>query len=154
MQNQFGLLSFKHENNAITSMGNTFCLLLLPSAYAADYLGHQLDGQVLTVRTDEGNVQLTAWHSEAFAVHYQPTGVKQLPSFALAGKPESVMVSLTDKGDELIFNAAIFRPMSESLRYACVSIAVLTISVAKSAACLTTMACEAFDSHCRTMRNC
>ena len=82
-----------------------FCLLLIPSAYAADYLGHQLDGQVLTVRTDEGNVQLTAWHSEAFAVHYQPTGVKQLPSFALAGKPESVMVSLTDKGEGLVFNA-------------------------------------------------
>lgn len=50
---------------------------------AAEYQSHRLEKNALIVLTDEGNVSLTAYSSDAFEVFYQPKNTKQLPSFAL-----------------------------------------------------------------------
>ena len=83
--------------------------LLVGTAQAADYQSHDLQGQTLIITTDEGKVELTAWHAEAFAVHYQPKGVKQLPSFALDGKPISTSVNVSEKPDQLVFDAGLLQ---------------------------------------------
>ncbi|WP_091511135.1 TIM-barrel domain-containing protein [Microbulbifer yueqingensis] len=49
------------------------------------YLEHRLEGNALTIETTDGEVTLTPINDDSVAVHYRREGVKQLPSFALAG---------------------------------------------------------------------
>jgi len=79
--------------------------LWAPVAYAdfGDYESHVLAGQALTVRTDSGEMSITAVDDAAFEVHYRENGVKQLPSFALAGLPEPVTTSVVDNDDSIEF---------------------------------------------------
>jgi oligosaccharide 4-alpha-D-glucosyltransferase len=62
------------------------CVLSLPvAALEQTVQGVARSGTTLTLSTDKGDVQLRFLTPEAVEVHYRPTGVKQLPSFALAG---------------------------------------------------------------------
>ncbi len=72
---------------------------MLAQAAIADfgtYESHALVGQALIVQTDVGEMSITAVDDAAFEVHYRQSGVKQLPSFALAGLPEAVSVDVED----------------------------------------------------------
>lgn len=62
-------------------------LLASELSYAdfGDYQNHTLSERALVVSTDEGKLAINLRAPQAFEVHYQPTGVKQLPSFALSG---------------------------------------------------------------------
>ena len=66
-----------------------------------DYQSHALVGQSLLVQTDRGELRITAVDDAAFEVHYREDGVKQLPSFAIAGLPEAVRTTVMDGEDRL-----------------------------------------------------
>ena len=68
-----------------------------------DYQSHELIGQSLLVVTSVGVLQLTAIDDDAFEVHYREAGVKQLPSFALAGPPPQIRTRLLDSETTLEF---------------------------------------------------
>jgi oligosaccharide 4-alpha-D-glucosyltransferase len=77
---------------------------LLAQAALADfgnYESHALVGQALIVQTDIGEMSITAVDDAAFEVHYRQDGVKQLPSFALAGIPLPIDVSASDRDDSI-----------------------------------------------------
>jgi oligosaccharide 4-alpha-D-glucosyltransferase len=81
-------------------------LLLCTQAAFADfgtYESHALSGQALVVQTDIGEMSITAIDDAAFEVHYRENGVRQLPSFALAGAPAAVTAGVVDHGDSLEF---------------------------------------------------
>ena len=76
----------------------------LPQSALADfgtYQSHALVGQALIVQTDMGEMSITAVDDAAFEVHYREEGVKQLPSFALAGPAAPVAAAVVDTGDAL-----------------------------------------------------
>jgi oligosaccharide 4-alpha-D-glucosyltransferase len=72
----------------------TLFVFVLFSALAqtAEYQSHRLEGNVLVVLTDAGQVSLTAYSADAFEVFYQPKNTKQLPSFALVDSQNSVLL--------------------------------------------------------------
>ncbi|UTA47728.1 DUF5110 domain-containing protein [Simiduia sp. 21SJ11W-1] len=73
----------------LLSMASLLPALLL-SAFShadfGDYQSHTLSERSLVVSTDEGQLAISLRAPQAFEVHYQPQGVKQLPSFALGGE--------------------------------------------------------------------
>ncbi len=85
----------------------TIALLLLCAQGAlADfgrYESHALVGQALVVQTELGEMSITAVDDAAFEVHYRESGVKQLPSFALAGAPGPVAVGIADHEESIEF---------------------------------------------------
>ena len=81
-------------------------LVFVVHASSAEYQQHQLQNQSLIITTDEGTVTITAFHEEAFEVFYQPTSVKQLPSYAVAGLPEKTQVTVKEKASALTFSTA------------------------------------------------
>jgi len=66
-----------------------FCSLAL----AAEYQSHRIEGNALVVLSDQGEVSLTAYSEHAFEVFYQPQNTKQLPSFALVGSQDEVLLT-------------------------------------------------------------
>ena len=80
--------------------------LLIAAPSAADfgqYRSHELDGQTLRVRSDLGELRISALDDAAFEVHYLEDGIRQLPSFAIADEPEDVPVALSESDTELAF---------------------------------------------------
>lgn len=75
------------------------------SVLSADYQSHQLLDGKLVIKTDEGSLSLTALNTQAIETHYQPSGVKQLPSFAIARTPSSVISHVTQTDEALTFSA-------------------------------------------------
>ena len=69
-------------------------VLFTSLAQAAEYQSHKLEGNVLVVLTDEGEVSLSAYSAHSFEVFYQPNNTKQLPSFALLNNPKTVKLDL------------------------------------------------------------
>ncbi len=66
------------------------------TAVAAQYLHHQLDGNSLTITTDEGLLNLTFYQPDVVEAFYQPEGVKQLASFAISQPPAPLKLRLTE----------------------------------------------------------
>ncbi len=83
----------------------TAIALLAPVAFAdfGEYETHDLDGQTLSVRTSMGELRVTAIDDAAFEVHYREDGIKQLPSFALAGRAPEVSTALSETDSSLAF---------------------------------------------------
>ncbi len=79
------------------------CLARPALADFGSYESHTLTGQALVVQTDIGEMSITAVDDAAFEVHYREGGVRQLPSFALAGPPAAVTAGVVDHGDSLEF---------------------------------------------------
>jgi oligosaccharide 4-alpha-D-glucosyltransferase len=69
-----------------------------------EYRSHTQVGQALVILSDIGEMHITAIDDAAFEVHYRETGVRQLPSFALAGDPDPVTTTLQDIGDTIEFS--------------------------------------------------
>ena len=69
------------------------------------YLGHELRDQQLIVRSDLGELYVTVIDDSGFEVHYRESGVQQLPSFALAGRPPQIRASFAETDDALHFSA-------------------------------------------------
>jgi len=64
----------------------SFCL----NAEQNSYISHNLNPQSLTISTHGGTVTLTPYTPSAMEVFYQPEGIRQLPSYAIAGAPENI----------------------------------------------------------------
>ncbi len=80
--------------------------LLLSSTVRADfgdYVNHEVRGQTLTVTTTIGALHVTALNHEAFEIHYVEDGVRQLPSFAIAGDPLPVTSVVSTTSGALAF---------------------------------------------------
>lgn len=96
-------------------------LLWIFSATGSEYLSHELNGQVLQINTDEGLVEITALANDSFEVFYQPSGIKQLPSFAIDGVAKQTELDISDKPESLMLIApgirAEIRKSPLSIRY-------------------------------------
>lgn len=73
----------------------------LSTVLAAQYQQHSLSGNTLTVDTDEGQLSLTFYQPEVVEAFYQPTGVKQLPSFSISQRPDALQLRLSEQDDTL-----------------------------------------------------
>ncbi len=67
------------------------------------YQGHEVSGQALVVNTSIGELRLTALNDSSVEVHYVEEGIKQLPSFAIAGAPSAVHARVESLDDSLEF---------------------------------------------------
>jgi oligosaccharide 4-alpha-D-glucosyltransferase len=68
-----------------------------------DYQSHAVADQTLTVRTDLGELHITAVADAAFEVHYIEDGIEQLPSFARAGEPPAVVTAIAETDRTISF---------------------------------------------------
>lgn len=82
----------------------SFCCAF--ASAAAQYQAHQLDGNTLHIQTDEGNVSLTFYQSDVIEAFYQPSGVKQLPSFSISQQPQPLTLNLTESDKSLRVSSA------------------------------------------------
>lgn len=96
-------MSLSCRRGSRTTTAVVLLSLWAPVAFAdfGEYESHALVGQALIVRTDSGEMSITAVDDAAFEVHYRENGVKQLPSFALAGLPGPVKASIADHEDSI-----------------------------------------------------
>jgi oligosaccharide 4-alpha-D-glucosyltransferase len=82
----------------------SLCLLLLSHwVQAAIYQSHQLQDNKLKLHTDEYTVSLSFKSEGAVEVVYQKSGLKQLPSFALATPEQQLAATLSEQPDLLEF---------------------------------------------------
>jgi len=89
------------------------------SADFGQYQSHALDGQSLIVISNRGRLRVTPLDDAAFEVHYLENGVKQLPSFAIAGgdTPDIVTaVSETESALEFTIDGLTARIEKSPLR--------------------------------------
>lgn len=96
--------------SALLRLGN-FVLLccsmhvaLSSNAYGGDYVGHELQGQSLVVKTKSGSITLSAYSADAIEVVYDIDGVTQLPSFAIGSPKQKTKVTLTESAEALRFS--------------------------------------------------
>ncbi|GAB58806.1 glycoside hydrolase family 31 protein [Rheinheimera nanhaiensis] len=73
---------------------------------AAQYQAHQLDGNTLHIDTDAGQVSLTFYRNDVVEAFYQPTGVKQLPSFSISQQPQPLTLQVAENNDSLRISSA------------------------------------------------
>tara|TARA_R110001599_G_scaffold2861_4_gene15472 strand:+ start:26546 stop:29011 length:2466 start_codon:yes stop_codon:yes gene_type:complete len=89
---------------------STFCLFFWACmALSAEYISHELKGQVLHIQTDEGPLTVTAQSPNAFEVFYQPADVQQLPSFAIDGIAQPADLTVQDNDAVLVFHTENIR---------------------------------------------
>ncbi|MDH3410070.1 MAG: DUF5110 domain-containing protein [Gammaproteobacteria bacterium] len=86
----------------IATIAITLCA---PPALAdfGEYEGHDLEGRTLVVRTNLGELRVTAIDDAAFEVHYIEEDVKQLPSFALAANAPDISTAVSETEQSLAF---------------------------------------------------
>jgi len=105
------MLQFKLKTHLLL-----FIVFLFVSSFAANaqqYITHHLEDHHLVIQTDEGKVSLTFLSAEAVEVFFQPTNIKQLPSFAISakllskksisGKSENIETKLQNKPNYLSY---------------------------------------------------
>jgi oligosaccharide 4-alpha-D-glucosyltransferase len=80
-------------------------IMLTSPATAREYVRHSLNGQTLSITTNDGTVKLRALATDAFEIAYQPDGIKQLPSFALTDDTQSAKISVKEDAKSLQFRA-------------------------------------------------
>lgn len=79
--------------------------LFTPALLAAQYQQHSLQGNTLSINTDEGTVSLTFYQADVVEAFYQADGVKQLPSFSISQTPARVSLKLQDTGNTLTLSS-------------------------------------------------
>lgn len=72
------------------------CFAIPAFADFGEYQSHELSGQTLIVQTDVGELRVTAYDDAALEVHYLQNGIKQLPSFAIAGSPDAITIAVSE----------------------------------------------------------
>ncbi len=82
----------------------SFCCAF--ASAATQYQAHQLDGNTLQIQTDEGKLSLTFYQSDVVEAFYQPTGVKQLPSFSISQQPQPLALNVADSDNSLRVSSA------------------------------------------------
>ncbi|WP_102797431.1 TIM-barrel domain-containing protein [Bowmanella denitrificans] len=80
-----------------------FVSLFVIQVKAAELLSHQLIDGSLQLTTDEGLVSITPYARDTFEVFYQPSGVHQFPSFAIADTAIKHSGQLTSQDTGLVF---------------------------------------------------
>ena len=101
-----------------SAMFSVFTALLFSlfsaSLFASDYVSHQIQSNKLVITTTDGVVEINALNQAAFEVHYQLTGVKQLPSFAIDKQSQSSVsantlsksLTIKDSAKQLMFSTS------------------------------------------------
>ena len=101
-----------------SAMFSAFTALLFSlfsaSLFASDYVSHQVQSNKLVITTTDGVVEINALNQAAFEVHYQLTGVKQLPSVAIDKQSQSSVLANTlsksltikDSAKQLMFSTS------------------------------------------------
>jgi len=81
------------------------CLCLAAPARAdfGEYRSHEVRDQTLAVQTTRGELRITAVDDAALEIHYVEDGVKQLPSFAMAGKPVDVAMAVSETEQSIAY---------------------------------------------------
>nr|WP_039986271.1 TIM-barrel domain-containing protein [Paraglaciecola mesophila] len=80
-------------------------ILLVFTATSSEYQSHELNGQVLHIQTDDGQLSITALADDSFEVFYQPKDIKQLPSFAIDGVAKQTELTISDEASRLTLSA-------------------------------------------------
>ncbi len=101
-----------------SAMFSVFTALLFSlfsaSLFASDYVSHQVQSNKLVITTTDGVVEINALNQAAFEVHYQLTGAKQLPSFAIDKQSQrsvlanklSKSLKIKDSDKQLMFSTS------------------------------------------------
>ena len=100
------MITYKKINHLTRTLWLVTGFIVSTSALAefGTYQSHSLEGQSLQVHSDAGLLSITLHNPQALEVHYQPKGVKQLPSFAIASdRPEPTEFTVKDSADEVSF---------------------------------------------------
>jgi oligosaccharide 4-alpha-D-glucosyltransferase len=92
-----------HDLRRLIAIVAIACGAPIAVADFGEYQSHELVGQTLIVRTGIGVLRVTAVDNAAFEVHYVEDGVKQLPSFALAGEPTELATAVSETDQTLAF---------------------------------------------------
>jgi oligosaccharide 4-alpha-D-glucosyltransferase len=92
-----------HDLRRLIAIVAIACGAPIAVADFGEYQSHELVGQTLIVRTGIGVLRVTAVDNAAFEVHYVEDGVKQLPSFALAGEPPELATAVSETDQTLAF---------------------------------------------------
>ncbi len=79
-------------------------IFLTSSAFANQYISHSLQDQSLLISTEKGQIRLTAYSPFVIETFYQWRGLKQLPSWSIAVKPEKRLVKFNEKANRMIFD--------------------------------------------------
>lgn len=85
------ILSFATANDAV--------------ALEQKYVSHSQTGNTLSIKTDQGAVQLTFYNADTVEAFFQPTGLKQLPSFSIAEQPLKTKLRLKNTPQQLTFSS-------------------------------------------------
>jgi oligosaccharide 4-alpha-D-glucosyltransferase len=107
-RNHAGIYATKNTAQSFADLRAVLlCLLCLlaPLSHAAEYQSHHVENNKLTVTTDEGVVQISAYGDSAFEVWYQPDNLKQLPSFAISESATTSDLQLETNAGFLSLNA-------------------------------------------------
>ena len=86
-------------------------ILFLAALFAAaptfadfgEYQGHELIDQTLVVQSDMGELRIHTVDDAAFEVHYVERGIKQLPSFAIAGNTPDIATAVSETEHTIAF---------------------------------------------------
>lgn len=84
-------------------------ILFTSSTFANKYLSYSRTDQSLLITTEKGQVRLTAYSPFAIETFYQWQGIKQLPSWSIAVKPQKVVAKLKEKANSLIFDTGYLK---------------------------------------------
>jgi oligosaccharide 4-alpha-D-glucosyltransferase len=93
--------------SSVLALALAFCLPAAALEQTVQSVSRQTNA--LTLTTDKGSVQVRFLTPEAVEVHYQPQGVQQLPSFAIAGGMRVDKIGLIDRDNRLEFGTPELR---------------------------------------------
>ena len=96
------VVRWRGQHDLLAALLLAFAALPLP---AADYVSHERTPMGMRVVTDIGPVDLDFHRASVLEVHYQPTGVRQLESFSIAGAPEKVASEITETATEVVITS-------------------------------------------------
>ena len=86
----------------IATISITLCIPLALADFG-EYESHTVDGHSLIVQTSVGELRVTAIDDAGFEVHYVEDGVRQLPSFALAGTAPDIRSAVSETEQSIAF---------------------------------------------------
>ena len=108
-------ITIQQSSSAMFSAFTALLFSLFSAAlFASDYVSHQVQSNKLVITTTDGVVEINALNQAAFEVHYQLTGVKQLPSFAIDKQSQisvlantlSKSLTIKDSAKQLMFSTS------------------------------------------------
>jgi len=144
----------RHLGRCAANVSYLLLLLLLASAAsAATYLKHDLSPDGLKITSDEATLTLRFHQPGAIEAFYEPPGVKQLPSFSIAGPPSPVAAELTESPTELVYRTPHSARASRNRRCASATTAATNCCSLKNRAATRSRPCADSASNLATAKS-